>query len=483
MRSRTSALIAVLLLFVIPSGCGGGGGSDEEAEGDGDGKEAAARTASGGEEAGGEDGGREASGRAANGRIIMLDDGKITSVKPDGSDRKAIEGPAVSGGMSTSAPGVAILYIEDDADRLVVVDTAKGTAKVLTGVGVDGSFPPQLGRRYAVLGGSLAIDLEAAEVVPLPAIGDNPQLQLSPDQRFVLARVDRSLRLIALDGAKETTIPGISGLFSPSGPAVFTYEADDQKVGTVRKVPLEGGDGEIVAQGAGVIIHGVAGDSAVVLEGEDRDIYSLAAKEGDRRKIDVPLAEGGSIDFVRLSSARFALLADPDAKEYFLLDLESASAKPLEGLSGLHHVFGEDDRYVYFSSFAGDQAPPEAGVAGRFGLLDLEKGTVQTTSFDPGERAIYLPPPILPQVSPDGAFLAVSLQPGPEQDYAAAILPWDGGDPVEIKGLFAGWSPDGSSLLVVRHDDPDNPHFFAVSADGKDEVDLGTGTGAIWTAG
>jgi hypothetical protein len=141
-----------------------------------------------------------------------------------------------------------------------------------------------------------------------------------------------------------------------------------------------------------------------------------------------------------------------------------------------------DKRYVFFSSFDVGLGLPEAGVAGKYGLLDLKEGKVTTAQYDPGEAAIYVQPPSVVQYSPDGSALVVSLQPS-DAPNSMAIVPWGGGEPVTVDGLFAGWSPDGSSVLVMRFDDPDNPRLFAVSADGKKEVELGTGQVAVWTAG
>lgn len=76
--------------------------------------------------------------------------------------------------------------------------------------------------------------------------------------------------------------------------------------------------------------------------------------------------------------------------------------------------------------------------------------------------------------------MALSYDREADQSYHVKIIKPGEGE-TDLDGSFAGWSPDGSAILLVRIID-EKPRMFVIDLATKKEKDLGPGFGGVWTA-
>jgi hypothetical protein len=448
--------------------------------------------------------GKADAGSSAKGPIVLVDgDGGLRVVDAGGGDARPIEAPTLDSqgrGVTLDAPGLAFFETEDGG--LLLLDASSGTAQVIGNLSEhNGSLfkPLELGggRRFTVFGEEfkiqgLVVDIEARSTRPVTdfispeELDDSSgvgEVRISPGERHLLVDGYQTQRLVSLsDGLAAAgagrSIPGGGSAFSADGTAIFADESvpkpgsEDELVSLVRRFPVDGGAEEVVS-GAEDIFVGVVGDSALLLDGERRAFLARAA--GDRREVDLGLAEEDSVGLSQAMTGQRRLVAitsgDETKRRWMFVDGQQGTVQPLDELDDL--VQGEIIGRRFVLLVEPSLGPGHKGGKGSLAVLDIGTGKVRRATFDAGDREILNEP----QLSPDGARVGITVRKG--DDYFTALVPFSDEQPTELDGSLHAWSPESSALVVARIRS-NAPHMFLVGVGGGDGKDLGEAIRALW---
>ena len=503
-RFRPSFVLASLVAL-IATGCGSGGG-----HGNADGKTVDDRAAA-----------KPASGLTlpANGPMLLIDvEGHLSVVEAMGQAPVPIDTPAVDtgkGGVAVRAPGIAFFQTEDGG--LLQVDALARQAKVIGNLEEAGGYlttgDRAGGRRFVAFtdqygDDGLIVDIQGGVSRPTKEFrtaddeDPNPNsVHISSNEGFLFVRSNHEIRLLALangltDAGTGKVLPGRDAFFNAEGTALFTAEAVDNpdpngsSFNRVRRVPLDGGSEEVLAEKASAFL-GVAGDAALIRDG---DAYILTSHPGDGRKVDFKLAEG-EIPYLGQTSVDGSGLAsitkedDRQALRFAWVDAARASVKHLDELDGYRGAAEPAGRFLVLSDIqlpdpggggngAEDKAKDSAKVgSGHYALIDLVSRDLRTVPFDLGSHQQE----VRPVPSPDGTELAVRHA-NDKYEFLTSIVPLDGGKPTDTPGTFLGWSPSGTGYVTARLVEAEKAyHIFIVDAGQEREIATASQK-VVWTA-
>jgi hypothetical protein len=467
-------VVAVLAAALV--GCGGGGGGTAD-------------------EAGptGETTGTTAAPK--NGRIVLAsEDGRLASVGPDGTDRRDIDGPEVvpKGGIRLLAPGLAFFQSAGDQPDVVLVDARGGKATALgkvepyyLGPILSSAFEVGGGRRFAVFrsgsgeGEALLVDIKDRKGVPLGEKDDPEQrlftFVLAPDEQHLLAIGQKTLLLPTDDPGGGRTLDEelAGGLFTPDSRALLSVRHGQGGTKLVR-IPVDGGDEQVLTEGENLVFLGMAGSSAVVQEGTQ---LFLTEKAGDRRSLSSEMNEDWDLYVTNDPYGKYGILeirAEDEeggkTSRWGVIDSTSATLVSHPELDGFERVYSFGPAVV-LSDISLNTGKPVEGPA-KLARLSTDTGLVTISAFDatnPGGAGV--------RISPDGHAAAVALtRPGTNAQVTLIITE---GATVDAHGSVIDWAPDSSALVVIQAVD-DQPHAVVVSLDGKTVTDLGPAFDAVW---
>ena len=434
-----------------------------------------------------------------NGRIVLVsEDGRLTSVQPDGTGRRDIDGPAVEnrGGIRLHAPGIAFFQSTGDRPQLVIVDTEANKATGLLPIEPH-YLGPALGlvteggggRRFAVFpsgsgkGGAVLVDIEERKAIPVRDERDPKAplftFHLSPDERHLIAAGDATLLIPTGDPDDAQALPSelVGPVFAPDGKTLFAFRAGREGDFAVVRAALDGGDQEVLAEGSDVRLLGRAGDSAVVLEGTE---VFLTEKPGDRRSLSSGVTEdqdlvlaapgptGRTVAEIRTEDEEL-----DETSAWAVIDSTASSLVAHPELDGFHFVSSDEASLVLANVDLRETRDPIQGPV-TLAIIDTDTGGVKTRTFDvpEGSRPAVLQSP----AGPDATAVTLTRTGSP------VTLILGTGAPVEIPGLAIEWAPDGSALVVIRSVD-DQPNAVVVGLDGAVRAELGPAFDAVWVPG
>ncbi|MGH9002921.1 MAG: hypothetical protein ACRDYV_07310, partial [Acidimicrobiia bacterium] len=298
--------------------------------------------------------------------------------------------------------------------------------------------------------------------------------EISPDERHLIAIGQDTLVFRTDDPDDVQRLPRelAGATFAPDGQTMFSTRHREGESAVVR-VPVGGGDPEVLAEGDDLRSLGTVGNSVVIQDGTD---IFLTEKPGDRRVIKSDVSEDLDLLVASRTPGEHAVLEARSEGEdgdktstWAMIDGTGSSLVEHPELNGFHPV-PTDGRSVVLSSVDLTESRDPATGPVTLAVLNASTGVVTTATIpDPAGPSV--------QQSPDGTVTAVSLRRPESKSPVTLII--GAGTEAETAGQFAGWAPDGSALLVISLVDG-QPHAMVASLDGKVQTDLGPAFNAVW---